>query len=247
MYAYVFNSWLRYSVCSLLFCLLASWPQASQAFVFAHRSEQQIVVRSQLLVQGTVQSTKSIWGPKRRVIVTLVTLRVEEEVVGRKSRDTVTFRHLGGSIGARHSTHGPRFKVGEKVLVALQRSPHLPQNQYLLVSWMQGIWRIIPAQSLHFSGPPQVIPSPRPKLRHNRSAQKLSSLWALKSRLKQHWQTWSRKHSTQPYRIQAPNRPALRLQIKPLRVQPKPLGIKLAPRKQPKQSKQVPIKTKHTR
>jgi hypothetical protein len=119
-------------------------------------SEEQMVEISTLIIRGRVVSQRSILGPNRMGIVTLVTIEVAEEVVGRSAPRQIIVRHFGGQIGDQkiEMMGGPSFVNNTEVLIFVQSSPYLPDNEYLLIGLNQGKW---------------LIHRPAPQTSHNQS------------------------------------------------------------------------------
>ncbi len=136
------RSFLFLSLLSYLFLPVTS----SQATSLLLLSDQQLVEQSTLFVRGTVIEKRCVWAPQKIAIVTLVKIRVAEEIFNRPAPAEITIRHFGGQIGETkmQMPDGVSFKIGEEVLVAVARSKYLPKNEYLLVGMTQGKWTILP-------------------------------------------------------------------------------------------------------
>lgn len=137
----------RYLTGLLLCALTLLCVPTAHATTVLKLTDEQIVEHSSIFVRATVVDQKAIWAPKKIGIVTLVKLKIEEEIFNRSTPTYVYVRHFGGTIGkvTMHMPSGPKFTNGEEVLVALQSSPYLPKNEYLLVGLTQGKWTISPA------------------------------------------------------------------------------------------------------
>lgn len=114
-----------------------------RATTLALLSEAEMVQRSTLIVRAVVEKTQALWTAQKTAIVTLVSLRVEEEVTGRPCPTHLTLGHYGGQIGEIRLAleGGPHFADGEEVIVFLHPNPALPK-EYLLTGWTQGKWTI---------------------------------------------------------------------------------------------------------
>lgn len=125
-----------------LVALLAS-GRPTEATTLVLLTEKQMVEQSALILRGKVVKKQAVWTAQKTAIVTLVTLRGEEEALGRPFPREVVVGHYGGKIGEieRSLEGGPEFVVGEEVLVFLHPNPHLPK-EYLLTGWTQGKWTI---------------------------------------------------------------------------------------------------------
>ncbi|MCZ6793375.1 MAG: hypothetical protein O7J95_07160 [Planctomycetota bacterium] len=104
---------------------------------------EQLSVRSTHIVCGKVTKVESYWGMMGQlgpVILTDVTLRVEERWKGDPRATEITVQFLGGKIGDRWQwcAESPRFEIGEEVLLFAR-----PWNGRLWTSgWIQGKFRI---------------------------------------------------------------------------------------------------------
>lgn len=129
-----------------LFVLLCA-PVQTHATSVMLLTDAQIVEQSALFVRGTVVSQKAIWAPRKLGIVTLVRIKVAEEILQRKAPAYITIRHFGGQIGnvKMQMPGNIRFNNGEEVLVALEANRYLPQGEYLVIGLTQGKWTIQPA------------------------------------------------------------------------------------------------------
>ena len=125
-------------------CCLAL-PQHANATSVVQLNESQLVEFSTFVVRGKVVSKRSIPGPRGMGIVTLVTIEVAEEMVGRSKPKRIVVRHFGGQIGSRKVSMpgGPSFKIGNEVVVFVQKSKYLPKGEYLLVGLTQGKFIVV--------------------------------------------------------------------------------------------------------
>lgn len=190
--------WLRLlgSAC-LLGLLLGLWSLPAHATLVVQMSDTQLVKRSSLIVRATVISQRSSWTPKRIAIITQVKLRVHEELLQRRAPATLVIGHYGGQVGkTRMESHGgPRFSVGQEVVVFLYRKTQLPQGEYLLTGWSQGRWDVLRPKSNTASQAPLVrrtLPGLRlyaPKQKRVTFAKpKQETLSQFRIRLRQLWQ-----------------------------------------------------------
>ncbi|MCB9642494.1 MAG: hypothetical protein H6728_05415, partial [Myxococcales bacterium] len=192
---------------------------------------------SSLIVQGQVKSKRYVWAPRKMGVVTLVTLTVNEEVVGRKAPKEIVIRHYGGQIGDVRVVMplSPNFEVGQEVLVVVESSKYLPANEYLLVGWTQGQWHVLrPPTNATFSAEPMVAKgynkiSAYPKTQAQlKDLKALTSLRVLKSRLRLYWQEVKNTKA-----IPLPNVKLQKPQIKLKTVSPLPKGVQQLPKIQP--------------
>jgi hypothetical protein len=123
-------------------CVFACVPMAS-ATTLVQLTEAQMVDKSNLIIEATVLDMQAKWSPGKLAIVTLITLRVNQELLGRTAPKHVVLRCYGGTIG--NQTMGlpgaPTFQKQERVLVFLHSNPHIA-GEYLLTGWSQGKWSI---------------------------------------------------------------------------------------------------------
>jgi hypothetical protein len=91
-----------------------------------------VVIRARCVTNSTRWDAGEIW--------TFTTFDVEETWKG-SAPAQITVRLLGGSAGNFTSTVSgvPRFSPGEEVILFLERTP---AQDYSIVSWMQGTFRI---------------------------------------------------------------------------------------------------------
>lgn len=205
------QSWLRlwfvYGFFGLCAYLVNPW--VAQATSVIQLSEEQMVEMSTWIVRGKVAAQRSIWGPNNMGIVTLVTLVVEEEMVGRSAPKQITVRHFGGTIGTQtvKISGFPSFTTGTEVIVFVQSSPYLPKDEYLLIGLTQGKYEVYrpddkeSANSLQSKQPmitrsieglklfKVIAPNqPMKPLEHNhQTATQTQSLQAFSLRLRNHW------------------------------------------------------------
>lgn len=134
---------LRVLLLSLVACVsLGLFSPSAEATTVLKLNETQLVKKSDLIVRGTVESMKSIWVLNKSTIVTLVKIRVGEEVLKRKVGSHITVRIFGGQIG-KYKVNLPgnvAFLKGNEVVVVVESSPYLPKGQYLMVGLTQGKW-----------------------------------------------------------------------------------------------------------
>lgn len=124
--------------------LLAALPMSAQATTVLQLNEVQMVSMSTLIVRGKVVSQKVVPGPRGMGAVTLVTIQVAEEMVGRSKPKTIVVRHFGGQLNGRNirMIGGVSFANNAEVVVFVQQSPYLPKGEYLLVGLNQGKWLV---------------------------------------------------------------------------------------------------------
>ncbi len=149
---------LQHWAAVLVSCLcMFGWLSSSQATSVIQLSEAQMIEMSSLIVRGKVVSQRYAKGPNGMGVVTLVTVQVLEEVLGRTAPKQVIIRHFGGKIGGRdiRMIGGPRFTTGNEVLVFLQSSKYLPKGEYLLIGLTQGKWIVQRADTKAGSAPSQ--------------------------------------------------------------------------------------------
>lgn len=126
-----------------LFVATCCIPTMASATTLVRLSENQLIEYSTLIVRGRVVKTQSKWNRSRLAIVTQVTVHVDEELMKRSTPTKLIVRHYGGTVGKQTMglSSGPRFKVGEEVVLFLHTSKHIP-GEFLLTGWTQGVWKI---------------------------------------------------------------------------------------------------------
>ncbi len=243
------HPWFGYLWTCLAFVLLAGSMQDAHALSLIKLSEKEVVAKSTLIVQGRVTAKRYVWAPRKMGVVTLVTLAVQEEVIGRKAPKEVVIRHYGGQIGDVRVVmpNSPHFEVGQEVIAVLEASQYLPANEYLLVGWTQGQWHILrPPTGASFSAEAIVArsyhklsayPTPQAQIKDPTA---LTSLRVLKSRMRQHWQDFQ-----QVKVLPLPTLKILPPAIKLNTQRPLPKGVQQIPKIAPKQAP-LPTPHKHT-
>jgi len=212
--------------------LSSSFTREAQATTMIKLSELQLVQVSSFIVRGKVTQKRSVWAPNKMGIITLVTFKVDEEVLGRKASRYVTIRHAGGTVGSTtiRIPGAPAFLIGQEYIVVLESSKYLPKGEYLLTGWRQGVWSIYrpqPSIKQQASLAPLVKRSTQgihfyqPSGHIHQVKIKPETLSGLVTRLRTHWKT-----------VQL-------LKKKPL-LQYKPVAPKL---KRPQVKKPIPLKT----
>ena len=105
----------RYLTGLLLCALTLVCVPTAHATTVLKLTDEQIVEHSSIFVRATVIDQKAIWAPKKIGIVTLVKLKIEEEIFNRSTPTYVYVLHFGGTIGkvTMHMPSGPKFTNGE--------------------------------------------------------------------------------------------------------------------------------------
>jgi len=82
-----------------------------------------LVAKSESIVEGQVLDSRTYWTSDRRLILTSYTVRVRESMKG-KAPETVTVTTVGGKIGNTilHVSGMPVFEAGESAVLFLERS-----------------------------------------------------------------------------------------------------------------------------
>ncbi len=114
----------RLSACLFLayFCLM-SWPAGASTVIF--RTDAQLVALSERVVHGRVVAKRTTrGGPQGLRIYTVTTLQIIEDLTG-VDGDTVDVWELGGAVDGEYMHVGGavEFRLGEEVLVCLERGP----------------------------------------------------------------------------------------------------------------------------
>ncbi len=104
------------------FCLM-SWPAGASTVIF--RTDAQLVALSERVVHGRVVAKRTTrGGPQGLRIYTVTTLQIIEDLTG-VDGDTVEVWELGGAVDGEYMHVGGavEFRLGEEVLVCLERGP----------------------------------------------------------------------------------------------------------------------------
>lgn len=228
------------SMLSMLVCL--SWTTTVQATSVIQLTEEQMVEMSTLIVRGKVAAQRSIWGPNNMGIVTLVTIVVEEEMVGRQAPKQVIVRHFGGTIGKDtvKIMGFPAFTVGSEVIVFVQSSPYLPKEEYLLIGLSQGkyevsrpddqaaatdlqskqplVVRSVEGLKLFKAAPNQPL---QPMEHDHKASTQTQSLQAFSLRLRNHWKNIQSRREQNLLVLPKPTLPKVHIpQVPQVRVKP---------------------------
>jgi hypothetical protein len=111
-----------FALVAALVCLAR--PALSSTVAF--RTDAELIARSERVVHARVVAQRSAWGgPQGNRIYTVTTLAVLEDFTGQPG-ETVDVWELGGRIGDQvlWVGGGVEYRVGEEVLVCLERGPH---------------------------------------------------------------------------------------------------------------------------
>jgi hypothetical protein len=128
----------------------------ADASTFLNMDHRQLLAESDAVVVGRVLSVDSFWNAEHTMIVTEVSVEIQENVVGRALDSVVKIRTYGGQVESyRIEAHGfPTFNVEDHVLVFLGRDDNDPEafkvvgyrlGQYNLVSDGSGRTTAVPA------------------------------------------------------------------------------------------------------
>jgi hypothetical protein len=86
---------------------------------------EQLVQQAEVIFQGTVTSTQSVWAGEgaQRHIETYVTFQVEDNVKG-QAGSSYTIQMLGGTVGDQtfEITDTPKFKVGDREILFVEHN-----------------------------------------------------------------------------------------------------------------------------
>jgi len=128
---------------TLIVTLLAAGAVASPAFAQDTLTIDQMITAAPSIVVATVASRRAeeeYYGASR-LIITKVTLNVEQNIKGSSPRQLVV-EVLGGTIGdvTQHVSHVPEFRVGDRDVLFLTDAPHAVSP---LVGSDQGRFRVL--------------------------------------------------------------------------------------------------------
>lgn len=115
-------------------------PLAASTFVAMTQDE--LISRSDRVIQGEVVNVQSRWSQSGRVVVSDATVRVDEVLIG-DSPQVVQVRTFGGRVNDFvMETHGfPAFETGEKVLLYLYEEPS--DGSLRVLGYQQGQFRVV--------------------------------------------------------------------------------------------------------
>lgn len=158
------------SIASAALMGLHAIPLAASTFVAM--TEDELISRSDMVIQGEVVNVQSHWSQSGRVVVSDATIRVDEVMIG-DSPAVVQVRTFGGRVNDFIvETHGfPAFETGEKVLLYLYEEPAdrslrvlgYQQGQFRVVTRLDGVTLAVPqvdedARLLRPDGTPVPVP-----------------------------------------------------------------------------------------
>lgn len=99
-------------------------PLSAYPSVMVNLTRDELVKGSDSIIVGEVVDEYSEWDPSGKFIVTYVRVRLTEDVKGSEAGSSdVIIKKMGGRVGNREMVvhGGPRFVVGEKALLFLQK------------------------------------------------------------------------------------------------------------------------------
>lgn len=107
-----------------LLCVLFLAAFAAQATTIVLPSDEQLIAKAPVIVDGTVLSSDAVDRDGR--IWTETVVSVARTIKGDPGTDTITVREIGGELGDRITRifGTPEFEVGERVLLFLDPNPH---------------------------------------------------------------------------------------------------------------------------
>ena len=119
---------------------LCAIPLAASTFVAM--TEDELISQSDMVIQGEVINMQSHWSQSGRIIVSDVTIRVDEVLVGDSPR-VVKVRTIGGQVNDFIvETHGfPAFESGEQVILYLYEEP--ADRSLRVLGYQQGYFRVV--------------------------------------------------------------------------------------------------------
>ncbi len=102
---------------------------------------QQLVQKSDLIVQGQVQSVYTQWNEQQHLVFTYISIRVDESLKGQGPK-SVLIRQVGGSAGTiQMSIAGtPQFTSGDMAIVFLKDQG---DSTFQVVGMNQGLYKIV--------------------------------------------------------------------------------------------------------
>ncbi|MEW6325397.1 MAG: hypothetical protein AB1515_08445 [Nitrospirota bacterium] len=130
----------RTIVSSLLAVFLIVFAAAAQAAVMPAKSLNELVHDADVICTCSVLEQHSQWDPEQNMIITIVTLQVEERLKG-GGGDQIQVEALGGIVGDKglKVTGAPVFEQGERAVLFLKSAG---ENRHHVVGWAQGKFTI---------------------------------------------------------------------------------------------------------
>lgn len=149
----------RFSSVAAIALLLVALPAAASTFV--SMSPRQLSREADAVVVGRVLQTHSYWNEDASMILTDVTVAVDETISG-EAPGVVHVRTYGGTVGNfRIEASGfPEFTEGERVLMFLQADDE--DGSIRVLGYRQGLYRIARGND----GSEIAVPSVEPGVRY---------------------------------------------------------------------------------
>ncbi len=99
--------------------LFTSGPEASLVW---HLSLDEMTVKAEKIVLGSVSGKESFWDAEHGKIITRSTLKVEQVIKGESNEQVITVEQPGGEVGniGMHVQGVARFQTGEDTLLFLE-------------------------------------------------------------------------------------------------------------------------------
>lgn len=116
----------------MIFCLLSQ-----NAFSQEKNSLENLTMRADIIIIGTVTEIKSQWNKDKTRIWSFVKINFEENIKGNNIQDEVTIRVLGGEIDGigMKVSNSPEFELKQRFLCFLQKDTN---NTFAVVGWEAG-------------------------------------------------------------------------------------------------------------
>lgn len=136
----------------ILYLFLIAMTAPAWGTTVLQLTEEDLVSRADLVVQGRVLEVRSFWNKEKTTIFSEARIQVEDAVVG-KASPIVIVRTVGGQVGdvRIELAGGPELKAGDRQLIFLKRQGDGAlrilggrQGQYRIRSNAQGIEMVIP-------------------------------------------------------------------------------------------------------
>ncbi len=120
--------------------LLAVAPAMASTFLAMNPDE--LVAKSEAVVEGTVLKVDSFWEKSGRVIVSEAVIEVADTITG-KSVERVTVRTFGGEVDGYvvEASGFPRFQTGERVVLFLHRDSN--DKSVRVTGYQLGHYRVV--------------------------------------------------------------------------------------------------------
>ena len=120
-------------------------PSLGLATIIIKLSDKEMTKKASSIIRGKVIRRYSKWDSKKKRIYTYTKIAILEPIKGKKETQEVVIRQLGGSVGniGMKVSGNASFKLGEEVLVFLEKIVNNKLHQYHVMGMAYGKYRIV--------------------------------------------------------------------------------------------------------